>query len=57
LTDSTFSDSISVTLENLNRGIIEVREASDAVEKSWLIRLFSRSKKKKKIRKQEEERE
>jgi len=53
LTDSTFSDSISVTLENLNRGIIELQEASDAVERSWLIRLFSGSKKKeRKMRKQ-----
>lgn len=53
LTDSTFSDSISIALENLNRGIIEVQEASDAVEKSWLIRLFSGSKKKeRKMRKQ-----
>jgi phospholipid/cholesterol/gamma-HCH transport system substrate-binding protein len=56
LTDSTFSDSISATLENLNRGIIELQEASDAVEKSWIIRLFSRSKKKeRKMRKQGEE--
>jgi len=56
LTDSTFSDSISVTLENLNRGIIELQEASDAVERSWLIRLFSGSKKKeRKMRKQGEE--
>jgi len=55
LTDSTFSDSISVTLENLNRGIIDIQEASDAVERSWLIRLFSGSKKKeRKMRKQEE---
>ncbi|MBE9509615.1 MAG: MCE family protein [Bacteroidetes bacterium] len=53
LMDSTFSDSISTTLENLNRGIIELQEASDAVERSWLIRLFSGSKKKeRKMRKQ-----
>ncbi len=55
LMDSTFSDSISATLENLNRGIIELQEASDAVERSWLIRLFSGSKKKeRKMRKQQE---
>ncbi len=46
LTDSTFSDSISITIRNLNRGIIDIQETSDAVERSWLIRLFSGSKKK-----------
>lgn len=46
LTDSTFADSISVTLDNLNKGIIKLQEASDAVEKSWIIRIFSGSKKK-----------
>jgi hypothetical protein len=46
LTDSAFSDSISIALKNLNRGIIDIQEASDAVERSWLIRLFSGSKKK-----------
>lgn len=56
LTDSAFSDSISITLGNLNRGIIEIQEASDAIEHSWLIRLFSGSKKKeRKMRKQQEE--
>lgn len=56
LTDSAFSDSISITLGNLNRGIIEIQEASDAIERSWLIRLFSGSKKKeRKMRKQQEE--
>ena len=55
LIDSAFSDSISIALKNLNRGIIDIQEASDAVERSWLIRLFSGSKKKeRKMRKQQE---
>jgi phospholipid/cholesterol/gamma-HCH transport system substrate-binding protein len=46
--DSAFADSITMTLQNVNKGINEVSEAADAIEKAWIIRMFSKDKKKKK---------
>jgi len=40
LADSSFADSISVTLNNLNKGIVEITETSEEIKKSWLINLF-----------------
>jgi phospholipid/cholesterol/gamma-HCH transport system substrate-binding protein len=49
LVDSAFADSLDVALQNLNHTLIELREASKAIQQSGLIRAFSR-----KARKQEE---
>jgi phospholipid/cholesterol/gamma-HCH transport system substrate-binding protein len=37
-----FADSLQLTLERLNTGIIEATEAAEAVQRSGLIRLFSK---------------
>ena len=42
LTDSAFADSIDVTVTLLNRGIVSATEASDAIKRSRIIRLFSK---------------
>lgn len=44
--DPSFADSLEVMIENLNIGIIEATEAAEAVQKSGLIRLGSKKKKK-----------
>ncbi len=44
--DPSFADSLGILLERLNTGIIEVTEAADAVQRSGLIRLFSKKKEK-----------
>ncbi|MBN1187736.1 MAG: MCE family protein [Bacteroidales bacterium] len=48
LTDSIFADSLQIVISKLNRSLDEVAEAADAVEQSWIIRVFSKKKKKKK---------
>ena len=48
LTDSVFADSLQIVLSKLNRSLDEVSEAADAVEQSWIIRIFSKKNKKKK---------
>ncbi len=45
INDPNFADSLSVLIERLNTGIIETTEAADAVQRSGLIRLFSKKKK------------
>jgi phospholipid/cholesterol/gamma-HCH transport system substrate-binding protein len=45
INDPSFADSLSVLMERLNTGIIETTEAADAVQRSGLIRLFSKKKK------------
>ena len=42
LVDSVFADSIDVTLQQLNETIIEVKEASEALQRSGLVRAFSK---------------
>ena len=44
IADSLFADSIEVLLYNLNDGVDAVTEASDAIKRSGLIRLFSKKK-------------
>jgi len=44
--DPTFADSLVILMDRLNVGVIEVTEAADAVQRSGLIRLFSKKKKK-----------
>jgi phospholipid/cholesterol/gamma-HCH transport system substrate-binding protein len=42
ISDSTFADSLELTIQRLNKGIIEATEASEAIQKSGLIRIFSK---------------
>jgi phospholipid/cholesterol/gamma-HCH transport system substrate-binding protein len=42
ISDSTFADSLELTIQRLNKGIIEATEASEAIQKSGLIRMFSK---------------
>jgi len=49
LVDSAFADSLDVALQNLNKTLIELQLASEAVQKSGMVRAFSR-----KARKEEE---
>lgn len=44
--DPNFADSLEIFLDRLNVGVIEVTDAADAVQRSGLIRLFSKKKKK-----------
>ena len=43
--DPSFADSLEVTIERLNEGIVEVTEAAEAVQRSGIIRLGSKRKK------------
>jgi hypothetical protein len=45
INDPTFADSLSVLIERLNTGVVEATEAADAIQRSGLIRLFSKKKK------------
>ncbi len=49
LVDSAFADSLDVALQNLNKTLIELQTASEAIQKSGMVRAFSR-----KARKEEE---
>ena len=42
LVDSVFADSLDITLQHLNTTIIEVQEASEALQRSGLVRAFSK---------------
>jgi len=44
LVDSVFADSLDITLQQLNTTIIEVQEASEALQRSGLVRAFSKKK-------------
>jgi len=44
--DETFADSVNFTLQNLNRGIIEITEAAEALQRSGLVRAFSKDEEK-----------
>jgi len=43
--DPTFADSLKLLIDRLNYGVIEATEAADAVQRSGLIRAFSKKKK------------
>ena len=45
--DPIFADSLELLIDRLNVGVVEATEAADAVQRSGLIRLFSKKKKKK----------
>lgn len=45
INDPNFADSLEIMIDRLNTGIIEATEAADAVQRSGLIRLFSKKKK------------
>ena len=45
LVDSVFADSLDIVLRNLNETLIEVRKASEAVQRSGIIRMFAKNKK------------
>ncbi len=42
LIDSVFADSLDIALQRLNTGLIEATEASEAIQRSRLIRVFSK---------------
>jgi phospholipid/cholesterol/gamma-HCH transport system substrate-binding protein len=48
IADPAFADSVDVMLNNLNKGIIEVTDASEALQNSGMVRAFSRKAKKNK---------
>jgi phospholipid/cholesterol/gamma-HCH transport system substrate-binding protein len=48
IADPEFADSVEVMLFNLNKGILEVTAASEALQRSGLVRAFSKDKNKKK---------
>jgi phospholipid/cholesterol/gamma-HCH transport system substrate-binding protein len=48
IADPAFADSVDVVLNNLNKGIIEVTAASEALQNSGMVRAFSRKAKKEK---------
>ncbi|MFC2080333.1 MlaD family protein [Bacteroidota bacterium] len=45
INDPTFADSLGIFMDRLNTGVVEVTDAADAVQRSGLIRLFSKKKK------------
>lgn len=45
INDPAFADSLEILIERLNVGVIEATEAADAIQRSGLIRLFSKKKK------------
>jgi hypothetical protein len=47
LVDSLFADSLDIALRNLNETLIEIREASEALQHSGMVRAFSKKSKKK----------
>jgi len=47
LVDSVFADSLDITLHQLNKTIIEVEKASAALQRSGLVRAFSKKEKEK----------
>ena len=42
ITDTTFADTLQILLQNINEGVREATEASEAIQRSGLIRLFSK---------------
>ncbi|MEX0981112.1 MAG: MlaD family protein [Bacteroidales bacterium] len=53
INDPAFADSLKVFFDRLNSGIIEATDAADALQRSGLIRLFSRKKEKEKEKEKE----
>ncbi len=47
IADSAFADTLKITFRNLNKGLTEITEASEAVQRSGIVRAFSKDKKKK----------
>lgn len=47
INDPTFADSLKIFLDRLNSGVVEATDAADALQRSGLIRLFSKKKDKK----------
>jgi phospholipid/cholesterol/gamma-HCH transport system substrate-binding protein len=43
--DPVFADSLKILLDRLNTGVVEATDAADAIQRSGLIRLFSKKKK------------
>ena len=44
INDPTFADSLEVLIDRINVGVVEATEAADAVQRSGLIRMFSKKK-------------
>ncbi len=55
IADTAFADSVGVMLNRLNEGIVEVTEASEAIQRSGLVRAFSKNEEKQ--QRKEEKRE
>ncbi len=55
INDPSFADSLDLFLDRLNKGVIEATEAADALQRSGLIRLFSKKKPKNSVPDQPEE--
>lgn len=48
LTDSVFADSLDVTLQKINTGVVEVTQTAESLKNSWILNLFSGKRKDKK---------
>lgn len=55
--DPVFADSLKILLDRLNTGVVEATDAADAVQRSGLIRLFSKKKEKEKQEQPQEQEE
>ncbi|MBA7558020.1 hypothetical protein ES705_50809 [subsurface metagenome] len=55
IADTAFADSLDVLLHKMNKGVTEVTEASEALQKSGIVRAFSKKDKKEKKDKTREE--
>ncbi len=53
--DTTFSDSLEIFMERLNKAVIEATDAAESIQRSGLIRLFSKDKDKDKDKDKEKE--
>lgn len=54
IADTTFTDSLEVMINRLNQGILEATEASEAIQRSGIIRMFSKKEKEEKTEKEGE---
>lgn len=53
--DPVFADSLKILLDRLNTGVVEATDAADAIQRSGLIRLFSKKKEKDEAAREPEE--
>jgi phospholipid/cholesterol/gamma-HCH transport system substrate-binding protein len=55
--DPAFADSLKILIHRLNTGMLEATDAADAIQRSGLIRLFSKKEKEEKVEKKDDVKE